>query len=106
MFHYQIASLNIILRPLHDSNVAILSCSLSAADGPCLQDLMTAILDIMGLKPSDVSDSDTLASMGIDSMQLVEVGDPPPPPFLSPHHTHTHSYTGVKGPAPDTASRI
>ena len=34
---------------------------------------MTAILDIMGLKPSDVSDSDTLASMGIDSMQLVEV---------------------------------
>lgn len=34
---------------------------------------MTAILDIMGLTPESVSDSDSLAAMGIDSMQLVEV---------------------------------
>lgn len=34
---------------------------------------MTAILDIMGLSPDSVSDSDTLAAMGVDSMQLVEV---------------------------------
>ena len=39
-----------------------------------LQDLVTAILDIMGLSPGNVNDSDSLAGMGIDSMQLVEVG--------------------------------
>ena len=38
-----------------------------------LQDLMSSILDIMGLKAGEVNDSDTLMSMGIDSMQLVEV---------------------------------
>ena len=39
---------------------------------------MTSILDIMGLQPGDVNDSDTLVSMGIDSMQLVEVVFCPP----------------------------
>lgn len=38
-----------------------------------VQDLVTSILDIMGLQPGDVNDNDTLVSMGIDSMQLVEV---------------------------------
>lgn len=38
-----------------------------------LQDLVTAILDIMGLSAGSVNDSDSLAGMGIDSMQLVEV---------------------------------
>ena len=39
----------------------------------CSQDLVTAILDIMGLSADAVSDNDSLAAMGIDSMQLVEV---------------------------------
>ena len=42
------------------------------ADGD--KDLVTAILDIMGLSVDAVSDNDNLAAMGIDSMQLVEVG--------------------------------
>ena len=37
------------------------------------QDLVTAILDIMGLSADAVSDNDSLASIGIDSLQLVEV---------------------------------
>lgn len=38
-----------------------------------VQDLVTAILDIMGLSADAVSDNDSLASIGIDSLQLVEV---------------------------------
>ena len=40
-----------------------------------MQDLLTSILDIMGLDVGSVSDSDSLATMGIDSMQLVEVSE-------------------------------
>jgi hypothetical protein len=50
-----------------------------------LQDLLSAILDIMGLTPNDVSDGDSLASMGIDSMQLVEVAILPPTHPPTPH---------------------
>ena len=42
------------------------------SDKKLLQDLVTAILDIMGLSAGSVNDSDSLAGMGIDSMQLVE----------------------------------
>ena len=44
---------------------------------------MTAILDIMGLSADAVSDNDSLAAMGIDSMQLVEVSLGPERPSFT-----------------------
>ena len=38
-----------------------------------VQDLLEAVLALMGLKPESVSDGDSLALLGIDSMQLMEV---------------------------------
>lgn len=40
----------------------------------CLQNVLAAVLTVMGLTPSEVNDADTLSRLGIDSMQLVEVG--------------------------------
>ena len=48
---------------------------------------MTAILDIMGLSADAVSDNDSLAAMGIDSMQLVEVS---PTQLSGPRTTLLH----------------
>lgn len=37
------------------------------------KNVLAAILGVMGLSAAEVNDSDTLARLGIDSMQLVEV---------------------------------
>lgn len=37
-----------------------------------LQDMVEAALRILGLQPEDISDTDTLISLGMDSMQMVE----------------------------------
>ena len=46
-----------------------------ACSGP-VQDLVEAVLGLMGLKGDAVSDGDSLANLGIDSMQLMEVAIP------------------------------
>ena len=38
-----------------------------------VQGLLEAVLGVMGVRESDVTDTDTLSNLGIDSMQLVEV---------------------------------
>ena len=38
-----------------------------------MQGLLEAVLGVMGVRESDVTDTDTLSNLGIDSMQLVEV---------------------------------
>ncbi len=38
-----------------------------------LQDLVEAVLNLMGLKADAVGENDNLAALGIDSMQLMEV---------------------------------
>lgn len=38
-----------------------------------VQNVLQAVLTVMGLTPQEVNDTDTLSRLGIDSMQLVEV---------------------------------
>lgn len=38
-----------------------------------MQNVLKSVLTVMGLAPEEVSASDTLSRLGIDSMQLVEV---------------------------------
>ena len=47
---------------------------LGKSSGGEAKDLLQAILGVMGLTAAEVNDSDTLSRLGIDSMQLVEVG--------------------------------
>jgi hypothetical protein len=51
-----------------------------------VQNVLQAILQVMGLTVAEVNDADTLSRLGIDSMQLVEV-TPPPPAFSYPRIT-------------------
>ena len=48
------------------------------------QDLVEGVLALLGLKPDAVSDADSLANLGIDSMQLMEVPAWAPLPNLAP----------------------
>ena len=64
-------------------------------EGTCLiwlhaQDLVTAVLALMGLKADAVSDEESLANLGIDSMQLTEVpcNDSPAPVTTSDFPLH------------------
>lgn len=53
-----------------------------------MQDLVEAVLSLMGLKADAVGENDNLAALGIDSMQLMEVLYLPCcSPFLQSHHT-------------------
>ena len=45
----------------------------NADEVPPLQDLVEAVLNLMGLKAEAVGENDNLAALGIDSMQLMEV---------------------------------
>lgn len=38
-----------------------------------MQDLVSVVLDIMGLKGEVVGENDTLMNLGVDSMQSIEV---------------------------------
>ncbi len=55
---------------------------------PCMQDLVDAVLGLMGLKGDAVSDGDSLANLGIDSMQLMEVTAPGHAALLSALKLH------------------
>ncbi|EIE22203.1 ketoacyl-synt-domain-containing protein [Coccomyxa subellipsoidea C-169] len=64
---------------LGGSQVAPIMCStaetLGCSSATCKEDidLVEAVLSLMGLKAGTVSENDSLAALGIDSMQLVEV---------------------------------
>ena len=45
---------------------------------------MEAALRILGLQPGDISDTDTLVSLGMDSMQMVEVRQLPSKTLVRP----------------------
>ena len=48
-----------------------------------MQDLVEAVLSLMGLKADAVGENDNLAALGIDSMQLMEVWSCPLSPVWS-----------------------
>jgi acyl carrier protein len=45
----------------------------SKDSGGAVQDLVEAVLSLMGLKADAIGETDSLTALGIDSMQLVEV---------------------------------
>ena len=56
---------------------------LSDGGGGAVQDLVEAVLSLMGLKADAVGENDNLAALGIDSMQLMEVWNCPLSPVWS-----------------------
>ena len=57
---------------------------LGKSGGGEAKNVLQSILQVMGLTVAEVNDADTLSRLGIDSMQLVEVPPPSPPPYYSP----------------------
>lgn len=39
----------------------------------CVQDLVSAVLAVLGVNEQDIGENDDLSQLGIDSMQVVEV---------------------------------
>ena len=64
---------------------------------------MEAALRILGLQPGEISDTDTLVSLGMDSMQMVEVRQLPSKTQICPQIIHDYSCCDAM---PDTSSEV